>query len=175
MDGETIRTIATGAAAVLAGFGGAGIAGWFNRKNTKTTIEAVKVQAELDRNQGHMQWLRDRKVKCYAEFLAQSSSAQKALAIIHTNDVNKIVQIKELVVLNSDELLILAPRHIYDAAIDVMNGITAIAQATEPNSDANARDAAYGGAYRTFIEKYTTLERLIPHDLGVEELTEADA
>jgi hypothetical protein len=83
MDGETIRLVATATGAVIAGLGGAGIAGWFNRSNTMATIAAAELQASLDREQEHAQWLRDRKVKSYAAFLSQVRDLELALSNLY--------------------------------------------------------------------------------------------
>jgi hypothetical protein len=167
MDGETIRLVATAAGAVIAGLGGAWMAGRYNSKNTRATIEAARVQAELDRDQEHTRWLRDRKVRCYADFLGQARDVGLALATLHKEDASKTRQLKEIAVI-SDELLIIAPRHIYDQAMKVMTSVSAIVHASMPNPDRTARDAAYDAAHRGFVGEYMGLERLIRKDLGVE-------
>lgn len=76
-------------------------------------------------------------------------------------------QLKEIAVI-SDELLIIAPRHIYDAAMKVMTSVSAIVHASMPNPDSTTRNAAYEAAHRSFVGEYMGLERLIRKDLGVE-------
>jgi hypothetical protein len=171
MDGETVRLVATAAGAVIAGLGGAGIAGWFNSKNTKATIEAAKVQAGLVREQEHAQWLRDRKVRCYADFLAHMREIDTFVSNFHGNKPSDVEPVLTVIrTLGADELMLVAPRHIYTCAVTVMANATAVVRtAIEAHLDSE-RANIYSSAVSEFISKYGTLERLIRQDLGVEEL-----
>jgi hypothetical protein len=51
-----------------------------------------------------------------------------------------------------------------------MKKVTAIVRATEITGDRQARKTAYDAALIDFIDNFTTLERLIRQDLGVEAL-----
>lgn len=168
MDGETIRLVATAAGAVTAGFGGAWLAGRYNSKNTRATIEAARVQAELNRQQEHTQWLRNRKVKCYADLLANMRQIEQAYGALDDEDAGKIAKLEKIEAV-SQEIFIIAPRHIYDATIEVVKSFSLISRASRPNPDRRARHAEYDAARKTLSTKYTLLERLIRQDLGVEE------
>lgn len=69
------RLVATAAGAMIAGLGGALIAGRYNRRNPASTIAAaastVQAQREHDRELEHFQWLRDKKVEVYFRYFTE--------------------------------------------------------------------------------------------------------
>ncbi|WP_024816985.1 hypothetical protein [Arthrobacter sp. 31Y] len=79
MDQETIRLIITAAGALLAGWGGAALTSYINRRNTTDTLAASerssKEQWERTQNREHELWVRDQKQEAYAEFVLKADKA----------------------------------------------------------------------------------------------------
>ncbi|WP_159702613.1 hypothetical protein [Arthrobacter sp. 18067] len=79
MDQETIRLIVTAAGALLAGWGGAALTSYINRRNTTDTLAASerssKEQWERTKSREHELWVRDQKQEAYAEFVLKADKA----------------------------------------------------------------------------------------------------
>lgn len=80
MDPQTqlIAQLITGAIALIAGLGGAGLSAYINRRNTKDTLDAARQLGEEQwtRTLEHERqiWLRERQQETYADFLAIANS-----------------------------------------------------------------------------------------------------
>ncbi|BCW78312.1 hypothetical protein [Arthrobacter sp. NicSoilC5] len=175
MDQETIRLIGTLMGAVIAGLGGALIAGGYNRKNTQATIEASKDQWNRDRSAQHEQWqrdrasehekwLRDRKVDAYVNFLLQLrvlvGSAHDIKVGNLKDEIDSVVQERSNA-LETLHMELFAPEHVQKCALDT------IGLAYDLINAAKAKDLMKEIHLDvTFDQKSIELERLIRLDLG---------
>ncbi|WP_427117020.1 hypothetical protein [Pseudarthrobacter scleromae] len=174
MDGETIRLIVVALGGIVAGVSGSVITGAFSSQNTESTIAAARhaaeTQREADRDMEHERWLRDRKVQCYTNFLSHLRELERIVSDFHERkrlDTKRITEMTQT--LANDELMLIAPRHIYNFAGRVVADAVAIVRtATEAHSNAE-QSPAYRGAVDDFIARYSAFERLIRADLGAED------
>lgn len=173
MDGETIRTITTAGAAVLAGFGGAGIAGWFNRRNTKDSIAAAQATAtaqwEQARSSEHNQWLRDRKIDVYTDYLSQVHALELAIAEYQKGyrkpDATPIPDLSRN--LSNLSLRLIAPLSVQDAINEVVQTVATIMRAMTIE-DAGERERLHQAAVDVFNGKSSRAVELIRMDLGTD-------
>jgi hypothetical protein len=91
MDAETARLLVTAAAAVIAGLGGAGLTGWFNRKNTTASLEAAREtnreQWRQTREREHEVWLRDHRLEACVAFFDEAERFHHRVALSPTEEV----------------------------------------------------------------------------------------
>lgn len=174
MDQETIRLLVTAVGAVIAGLGGALIAGAFNRKNTVDTIAAAKMtadaQREHERKLEHSQWLRDRKVDVYSRFLEEVHDLHIAMANLYLSsrkDLNEILhRVGNLSVLH---FRVLAPKPVWLAARRVALSLTTLSEALTAIKQRSAADTAlFDKTYNEIHEQITSLEALCSADLEIE-------
>lgn len=163
MDGETTRLVATAAGAVIAGLGGALIAGWFNRKNTKATIAAATVQWDRDQDLEHRRWLRDRKVVAYSAFLARMREIDVLLHEVHLNVADNPGRLSDLAdVLVGDDLLLIAPPGVSEGVVELAKGLHRVVNVAR----SDPAEGTFLLAADDFADKFTELERQIRADLG---------
>ena len=174
MDGETIRLIVVALGGIVAGVSGSVITGAFSSQNTESTIAAARhaaeTQREAYRDMEHERWLRDRKVQCYTNFLSHLRALDMLVSDFHDRkqlDVERVTAMTHT--LANDELMLIAPRHIYNfAGLVLADAVAIVRAATAAHIDAE-QSSAYRGAVDDFIAKYSALERLIRQDLGAED------
>lgn len=82
MDSETVRLVATAISVVIAGLGGAIVAGLFNRRTAQQTLELTK-RAEAEqwtkgKDLEHLQWHRNQKQAAYEKFLLEAESLKSS-------------------------------------------------------------------------------------------------
>ncbi|MHA7209673.1 hypothetical protein [Arthrobacter sp. MDT1-65] len=173
MDQETIRLLVAAIGAVIAGLGGAFIAGDFNRRNTKASIKAAAEQAEAARRHDevleHAQWLRDRKVAAYQSFISQVREIDQLVGELYAG-----VNIKgtfDLVLaarkVNTLDIRLLAPEDVWRAAIEAMKATQQLAQVFIDKQESDQSRVDFDAASNVVAEKLEALERLVSHDLRV--------
>lgn len=174
MDGETIRLIVVACGAIIAGLGGALIAGAFNSRNTLATIEAsreaAETQREADREVEHDRWLRDRKVEAYTKYLADVHELELTIAEIRVGLKKDTAAVMEKArALSLLSLRVLAPRLVNEAAGDVVTAIKNIINVM-PETLASGQGAyqPYEDAVKEFNSSVTLLELRIAEDLRIE-------
>ncbi|MDN4611460.1 hypothetical protein [Arthrobacter burdickii] len=176
MDGETIRLIVVACGAIIAGLGGALIAGAFNSGNTQATIEAARAaaaeQREADRELEHAQWLRDRKIDVYMAYIRKLHSVEIAIAAMKDGIENPGIAsitaaVKELFDM-SLTMRILAPDNVANTAREVTQILRKIVVAA-PDALQLAPEPyePYETAVVNFRETMVLLELQVAADLGV--------
>lgn len=174
MDGETTRLFVTALLAVVAGLGGALIAGAFNSENTRTAIYAARQSAqeqrEAERQSEHDRWLRDRKVDAYTKYLADVHELELIIAEIRVGlkkDTGQVLEKARALSLLS--LRVLAPRLVNEAAGEVVTSIKNIIKVMpETLASGHSEYQPYETAVDDFNSNVTLLELRIAKDLGID-------
>ncbi|MET3349008.1 UNVERIFIED_ORG: hypothetical protein ABID57_000677 [Arthrobacter sp. UYEF1] len=168
MDQETLRLLVSGLLTAGAGIGGVLIAGRFNRKNTKDTITAAEEQRNRDHATEHEQWLRDRKVEAYANFLAHTSAIADFIASGQQRKGIDADQLSALVeASHRNRITLLAPRHISEASNDLNKALTAAARAARSHPTPE-NTALYQEAEDAVMRLKDHIEALMRADLRTE-------
>ncbi|WP_394770610.1 hypothetical protein [Lacisediminihabitans sp.] len=166
MDGETVRLITIAASAVVAGLGGAWIAGSFNRRNSEAAIAAAELQWDQSRNLEHRQWLRERKREAYADFLGKARDIDLTLSELDAGlrrDAGLMADTTRA--LTTAHLHLYAPEDVQAIAADVLQAIQRAASALhrEPEAGLGTEFKSASGNLVAMIHK---LERAIRADLS---------
>ncbi len=158
--------------AVIAGLGGAFIAGGFNRKNTRTSIESAaeiaRMQFAHQRELEHIQWLRDRKVEVYTTFLAKVREAN-----LLVNEYYRGYKIDETGIweltreLNAGWLTLYAPPDVASGVSQVLTALSNEISAVRATKESGSRHDEVSKATNILYQRRRELERLMREDLGM--------
>lgn len=169
MDGETIRLLATAAGVVLAGLGGALIAGWFNAINTRASIRAAALESSRQRDLEQAQWLRGRKVDVYTAFLDEARKLEIALV-----DANSAVVVEQKTIIALYKSLpivpvqLVAPDQVNGRVTDLMECVDlAIGALVKKLQTSMKKSDTYDAAINKVKTSLGLVKRDMAEDLGI--------